>query len=79
MDIPVIAYANRLMPDNTTSLGACRLMALADNIDKIDSGLVSMMATLDFIYGAMNCSKTAQMLTKNQEHMPKNKLYRKML
>lgn len=66
MDIPVIVYANRLMPDHSTSLGACRLMALADNIEKIDNGLYTKMATLDWVYGAMNCSKTAQMLTKNQ-------------
>lgn len=66
LDIPVIAYGNRVMPDNSTSFGGCRLMALADNIEKIDNGLATKMATLDYIYGAMNCSKTAQMLTKNQ-------------
>ena len=66
MDIPVIVYGNRLMPDKTTSLGVCRLMALADNIEKIDNSLATKMATLDFNYGAMNCSKTAQLLTKNQ-------------
>lgn len=66
MDVPVIAYGNRLMRDMTTSLGVCRLMALADNIEKIDNGIASKMATLDYVYGAMNCSKTAQLLTKNQ-------------
>ena len=66
MDIPVIAYGNRLMPDGTTSLGVCRLMALADNVEKIDMGMATKLATLDFIYGAMNCSKTAQLLTKAQ-------------
>lgn len=66
MNIPVIAYGNRLLPDGTTSLGVCRLMALADNIEKIDMSMSSKRATLDFTYGAMNCSKTAQLLTKNQ-------------
>ena len=66
MDIPVIAYGNRLMPDGSTSFGVCRLMALADDIEKIDMSMSSKRATLDFNYGAMNCSKTAQLLTKNQ-------------
>ena len=66
MDIPVITYGNRLMPDGTTSLGVCRLMALADSIEKIDNGIASKRGTLDFVYGAMNCSKTAQLLVKNQ-------------
>ena len=66
LNIPVIAYGNRLMHDNNTSLGVCRLMALADDIEKIDMAVSPKKATLDFNYGAMNCSKTAQMLTKNQ-------------
>lgn len=66
MDIPVIAYGNRLMPDGTTSLGVCRLMSLADDIEKIDMSISPKKATLDFNYGAMNCSKTAQLLVKNQ-------------
>lgn len=66
MDIPVIAYGNRLMPDGTTSFGVCRLMALADSIEKIDMGMATKLATLDYIYGAMSCSKTAQLLTKDQ-------------
>lgn len=66
MDIPVIAYGNRLINESETSLGVCRLMALADDIEKIDNGIATKMATLDYIYGAMNCSKTAQLLTKNQ-------------
>ena len=45
LDIPVIAYGNRLIDELRTSLGVCRL---------------------SFNYGAMNCSKTAQLLTKNQ-------------
>ena len=65
MDIPVIAYGNRLINGNETSLGVCRLMALADDIEKIDMIPNSKRATFDFVYGAMNCSKTAQMLTKN--------------
>ena len=66
MDVPVIAYGNRLMEDRTTSLGVCRLIALADDIEKIDNSIATKMATLDFVYGAMNCSKTAQLLTKDQ-------------
>ena len=66
LDIPVIAYGNRLIDKMVTSLGVCRLMALADNIEKIDNSISNKRATLDFNYGAMNCSKTAQLLTKNQ-------------
>ena len=66
LDIPVIAYGNRLINDIMTSVGVCRLMALADDIEKIDHGIMSKKATLDYHYGAMNCSKTAQLLTKNQ-------------
>ena len=66
LNIPVIAYGNRLLYGIYSSLGASRLMALADNIEKIDMVLPSKRAMLDFNYGAMNCSKTAQMLTKEQ-------------
>ncbi|MBQ2873258.1 MAG: hypothetical protein IJE89_04605 [Bacilli bacterium] len=66
LDIPVIAYGNRLIDEKKTSLGVCRLMALADDIEKIDMSMPSKRATLDFNYGAMNCSKTAQLLTKDQ-------------
>lgn len=66
VDIPVIVYANRLMDGCETSLGACRLMALADMIEKIDNSISNKKATLDFNYGAMNCSKTSQLLAKNQ-------------
>lgn len=66
LDIPVIAYGNRLIDCYKTSLGVCRLMALSDKIEKIDNSISSKRATMDFMYGAMNCSKTAQMLTKNQ-------------
>lgn len=66
LDIPVIAYGNRLIDGRDTSLGACRLMALADDIEKIDMSMFSKRAALDFNYGAMNCSKTASLLTKNQ-------------
>lgn len=66
LDIPVIAYGNRLINGMTTSIGSCRLMALADDIEKIDMGSSPKRATLDLNYGAMNCSKTAQLLTKNQ-------------
>lgn len=66
LGIPVIAYGNRLIDDKIVSQGACRLMALADKIDKIDNSIFNKIATLDYIYGAMNCSKTAQLLTKNQ-------------
>lgn len=69
LDIPVIAYGNRLINERDTSLGVCRLMALADDIEKIDMSVSSKRATLDFNYGAMNCSKTAQLLTKNQSLM----------
>lgn len=66
LDITVIAYGNRLIKERDTSLGVCRLMALADDIEKIDMTMSSKRATLDYNYGAMNCSKTAQLLTKNQ-------------
>lgn len=66
VDVPVIVYANRLVDGINTSLSACRLMALADKIEKIDNSASLKSATLDFTYGAMNCSKTAQLLTKNQ-------------
>ena len=66
LDVPVIAYGNRLIDGIITSMGVCRLMTLADDIEKIDHGIMSKKATLDYHYGAMNCSKTAQLLTKNQ-------------
>jgi len=66
LNIPVIAYGNRTMLDMTTSPGACRLMSLADEIEKIDMCISSKKATLDYNSGAMNCSKTAQLLTKDQ-------------
>lgn len=66
LNIPVIVYANRLINGIETSLGVCRLMALADSIEKISHSMSPKRATLDFNYGAMNCSKTAQLLTKNQ-------------
>lgn len=66
LDIPVIAYGNRLLNNIESSLGVCRLMSLSDDIEKIDMGVSSKNAVLDFNYGAMNCSKTAQLLTKNQ-------------
>lgn len=66
LDIPVIAYGNRMINDSIESPGVCRLMSLADEIEKIDMGMLTKRAKLDFIYGAMNCSKTAQLLTKNQ-------------
>ena len=66
VDIPVIVYANRLINGYETSLGVCRLMALADMIEKIDNSISNKKATLDFNYGAMNCSKTSQLLSKNQ-------------
>jgi len=66
LDIPVITYGNRVMSNGDTSFGVCRLMALADDIEKIDMSVSSKRATLDFNYGAMNCSKSAQLLTKNQ-------------
>lgn len=62
LDIPVIAYGNRVIDKCD---GVSRLMSLADDIEKIDMGVSSKNAVLDFNYGAMNCSKTAQMLTKN--------------
>ena len=66
LDIPVIAYGNRLINGIDTSLGVCRLMALSDRIEKIDNSISNKRASLDFNYGAMNCSKAAQLLTKNQ-------------
>ena len=66
LDIPVIAYGNRLINRVDTSYGVCRLMSLSDDIEQIDMGVSSKNARFDFNYGAMNCSKTAQMLTKNQ-------------
>lgn len=66
LNIPVIAYGNRMINGYINSPGACRLMALADEIEKIDMGVSSKMATLDFNSGAMNSSKTAGMLTKDE-------------
>jgi len=66
MNVPVIAYGNRLINNSITSVGVCRLMALADKIEKINHGISSKMAKLNYNYGAMNCSKTAQLLTMNQ-------------
>ena len=62
LDIPVIAYGNRLLD---MSEGITRLMSLSDDIEKIDMGVSLKTGVMDFNYGAMNCSKTAQMLTKN--------------
>jgi len=66
LDIPVICYGNRLINGMITSVGVCRLMALADNIENINHNMLSKRATLDYNYGAMNCSKTAQLLIENQ-------------
>ena len=66
LDVPVIAYGNRLVNGRYTSVGACRLMALADDIEKIEHGMVTKRATLNFNYGAMNCSKTSDLLVRNQ-------------
>lgn len=66
VDVPVIVYANRLINGHDISLGACRLMTLADMIEKIDNSISNKKATMDFNYGAMNCSKTSQLLAKNQ-------------
>ena len=66
LDVPVIAYGNRLINGRYTSVGACRLMALADDIEKIEHGMVTKRATLNFNYGAMNCSKTSDLLVRNQ-------------
>lgn len=66
LDIPVIAYGNRLIDGKITSLGVCRLMALADEIDKIDNSIFNQRATLDFVCGVMNSSKTAQLLIRDQ-------------
>lgn len=66
LDIPVIVYANRLINERETSLGVCRLMALCDEIEKIGYGISSKRGTLDFTYGAMNCSKTAELLIRNE-------------
>ena len=71
LDIPVIAYGNRLINERDTSIGVCRLMSLADNIEKIDCGGLSKKATLSFNYGAMNSSKTAQLLTVDQSLIDK--------
>ena len=66
LDIPVIAYGNGMINGCVNSSGACRLMALADEIEKIDMGISSKRATLDFNSGAMNSSKTAELLTKDE-------------
>lgn len=64
-NVPVICYGNRFI-NNMRSNGVLRLMSLADNIEKIDDALLIKRGTLDFNYGAMNCSKTASLLTRNQ-------------
>lgn len=66
LDIPVIAYGNRLIDERESSLGGSRLLALADDIERLDGCRTSKKGTLVYNYGAMNCSKTAQLLTKNQ-------------
>lgn len=71
LDIPVIAYGNRMILNKDTSVGVSRLMSLADDIEKIDMFPASKEASLDYIYGAMSCSKTAQLLTNNQALMDK--------
>lgn len=66
LDIPVITYGNRMINGCIESPGVCRLMALADEIEKIDMGVSSKRATLDFNAGAMNSSKTAELLTRDE-------------
>ncbi len=66
LDIPVIAYGNRLINNMISSLGIGRLLALSDDIERIDGCRTNKKGTLVYNYGAMNCSKTAQLLTKNQ-------------
>ena len=66
MDIPVIVYGNRLINDRDTSLGICKVMAMCDEIERIGYGISSKRAMLDFTYGAMNCSKTAELLIRNE-------------
>ena len=66
LDIPVICYGNRLINGIDTSFGVCRLMSLADDIENINHNILHKKANLTFNYGAMNCSKTAQLLIENQ-------------
>lgn len=66
LNVPVIAYGNRMINNCIVSPGACRLMALADDIEKLDMGISTKRATLDFNSGAMNSSKTAELLTKDE-------------
>ena len=65
-NIPVIAFGERISQEKTN--GAIRLMELADTIESIDKVNNRGNGSLEYYYGAMNCSKTANLLYKN-EHL----------
>lgn len=65
-NIPVIAFGERISQEETN--GAIRLMELADTIESIDKVNNRGNGSLEYYYGAMNCSKTANLLYKN-EHL----------
>lgn len=72
LNIPVIAYGDRMLPGNVYSAGAMRLMELSNVIEEIDREYLkgnrkTKGAELEFYYGAMNSSKTAKLLYKASE------------
>ena len=71
LDIPVIAHGDRTI-SGKTSEGTMRLMELSNVIEEIDEEYVKESrrvkgAKLEFYYGAMNSSKTANLLYKARE------------
>lgn len=63
-NIPVIAFGERISQGKQD--GIIRLMELADTIESIDRINSRGNGFLEYYYGAMNCSKTANLLYKNE-------------
>lgn len=60
LDVPVIAYGNRLCKDKKES-GINRLLAMADEIKKIGFAVFPAKSVLQFICGPMNCGKSSKL------------------
>ena len=69
LNIRVLTYGNRMLAGGIHSAGSIRLMELSSDIKEIDTEIdrigKNSGAKLEFYYGAMNSSKTANLLQKN--------------
>ena len=69
LDITVICYGDRTLKSKESIM---RLMELSNNLEQVDSSATSK-ESLEFFYGAMNCSKTAKLLYLKKELELQNK------